>query len=454
MMNDEHNESVNNNHDVYQNGVASNPNIDHVYEPIKQQQQQQYYYHTNGAPQYREYNNTQVKRRRRTSIPAFVLVISILASVLLGSLMGFFTSYSFSHFRSSLPNTVEEPALPDGSVETPAELPAEQNIQETPEVQPLPEASDRDDMTALSTVEVVEKVADAVVEIVTESVSTSPYLQQYVTEGAGSGVIVREDGYIITCNHVINGARKITVTLRNGESYPATILASDRVGDIAILKIDADNLTAAPIGDSDQLKVGEDAIVIGNPLGQLGGSVTTGIISALERVITIDNQEMTLLQTNASINPGNSGGGLFDTYGNLIGIIVAKSAGTQVEGIGFAIPSNTVKYIYNELMENGYVTGRPMLGILMSEKTGITANNEQRTYVVVSGVYDNYPAQEAGIEVGDIILSIDGVEIESAAQLKKYIQDKAVGDTVTIVVFRNNQTRTISAVLSEIQPEG
>ena len=170
------------------------------------------------------------------------------------------------------------------------------------------------------TAKVVAAVENSVVEITTETVTTSTFFGQYVTQGAGSGVVVSADGYIVTNNHVVDGATNIKVTLANKTTYDATVVGTDEKTDIAVVKINASGLTPAVFGDSSQIVVGQDVIVIGNPLGSLGGSVTKGIVSALDRQVTIENQTMTLLQIDAAVNPGNSGGGAFDANGNLIGI--------------------------------------------------------------------------------------------------------------------------------------
>ncbi len=185
--------------------------------------------------------------------------------------------------------------------------------------------------TPLSISQVSALTADSVVEIQTERTMTDWRMGQYTSTGAGSGVIIDQKGYILTNQHVIDGASTIVVGLRNGDSYPAVLIGSDHKTDIALLKIEADNLTTAVFGDSSTLVVGEIAIAIGNPLGQLGGTVTDGIISALDRELSFDGKTMNLLQTNAAINPGNSGGGLFNIYGELIGIFVAISFCTDVE---------------------------------------------------------------------------------------------------------------------------
>ena len=186
--------------------------------------------------------------------------------------------------------------------------------------------------------DVVDLVADSVVEITTSHVVTDRFYHQYVTSGAGSGVVIAENGYIITNNHVIDGATEITVHLTDGRQFQAIVVGTDPKTDIAVLKIGTTGLTFATMGSSKDLVVGQDVIAIGNPLGSLGGTVTDGIISALDRTVTVDGTQMTLMQTNAAINPGNSGGGLFDMAGQLIGIVNAKQSDTGIEGLGFAIP--------------------------------------------------------------------------------------------------------------------
>ncbi|MDR2687955.1 MAG: trypsin-like peptidase domain-containing protein [Oscillospiraceae bacterium] len=204
---------------------------------------------------------------------------------------------------------------------------------------------------ALTIPEIASKASGSVVEIYTESVTRGIFLRQYVVEGSGSGVIVSSDGRIVTCAHLIDGARKITVRLTNGTEYQAALVGKDSKNDLAVVKIEANGLKAATYGDSDKLVAGELAVVIGNPLGRLGGSVTEGIISALGRNIEMGGQSMTLLQTSAAVNPGNSGGGLFNRYGELVGVVSAKSSGVDVEGIGFAIPSNKVKSVAGTLTQ-------------------------------------------------------------------------------------------------------
>lgn len=217
------------------------------------------------------------------------------------------------------------------------------------QIQNVAAADVSDSSGGLTVSEIAEQTVDSVVEISTETVTTGNRIRQYVSEGAGSGVIISSDGYIATNKHVIEGASKIIVRLRSGEEYSAELIGSDSKTDIAVLKISAEGLEAAVYGDSGSLITGELAVAIGNPLGELGGTVTEGIISALNRTITIDDEEMSLLQTSAAINPGNSGGGLFNNQAQLIGIVNAKSSGSDVEGLGFAIPINSVKDVMEQI---------------------------------------------------------------------------------------------------------
>ena len=309
--------------------------------------------------------------------------------------------------------------------------------------------------SVLSLQEVIARNENSVVAILTETVTTDFWAGQYVTQGAGSGVIYREDGYIITNNHVIEGSSSITVTLHDGTEYPATLVATDELTDIAVIKIDATGLQPVTFGDMNKVSVGDAVIAIGNPLGTLSGTATEGIISALEREITIDNKAMTLLQTSASINPGNSGGGLFDQYGNLIGIVVAKSSGSDVEGLGFAIPVDKVESVAKSLVENGYVEGRPMAGITVID---LTDPSEAMKYgVSITGVYiksvTGEKAKAAGLQAGDLIYYLDDDKITSSSQLISLIQTHQVGDVVTFTVVRNNEILKYDVELVESTPE-
>lgn len=316
-------------------------------------------------------------------------------------------------------------------------------------------STDTSNSGAMTTQQIAESAGNSVVEIKTETVTNNNRLQQAVSEGAGSGVIVTGDGYVVTNNHVIDGASKITVILKSGESHQATLVGTDSSSDVALLKIEASNLQPAVMGDSSKLSVGETVVAIGNPLGELGGTVTDGIISALNREITIDGDTMNLLQTNAAINPGNSGGGLFNEYGELVGIVDAKSTGTGVEGLGFAIPINDVKTVVESLSQNGYVKGRPSLGVSLVDVDSAETAMQYRvseTGVYVAQITDNSGAASAGLQSGDKIVSVDGTAVSSAADVKTVIKSHSVGDQVKIEVKRNGGTQTLTATLGEATP--
>ncbi len=318
--------------------------------------------------------------------------------------------------------------------------------------------------TTLSVADISDLTANSVVEITTSVEGKSYFYGNYTATGNGSGVIISKDGYIVTNNHVINGASKVEVTLKDGNSYEATVIGSDSRTDVAILKINADNLKAANLGDSSKLRVGELAVVIGNPLGKLGGTVTDGIISALEREITLDGTTMNLIQTNAAVNPGNSGGGLFNDKGELVGIVVAKSSGLDVEGLGFAIPINDVKNVINDIIDLGYVSNRPFLGVAFASNTsnyesgygfifGYGMQSQMRYGAKVSQVVEGSGAERAGIKVGDHIISIDDEAVSSGTDVTQIVGKHKVGDKIKIGIIRDNKTMTLTAELGEYKGE-
>ena len=312
--------------------------------------------------------------------------------------------------------------------------------------------------SSLTTEQVADMVSPSVVVITTEQVVYSQwswYGQSQVESGAGSGVIISSDGYILTCAHVVDGASSITVTI-DDKDYTATLVGEDTTSDVAVIKIDATGLTPATVGDSDSLKVGQSVMAVGNPLGELGGTVTGGMISALNRSVTIQGTSstntMSLIQMDASVSPGNSGGGLFNMNGELVGIVNAKSSSSDAEGLGFAIPINDAIKVAQELLENGYVTGRPYLGItyLGVEDAQTAAQLGVNAYgVYVVEVVKGGPAERAGLQSGDRIVSIDGTEIASKDDLGTLMQKHAAGDTLNITIARNGQMQTVSVTLGE-----
>ena len=386
-----------------------------------------------------QHANTQVppeKKKERRSIPLSLVALLLVVTIVLSAFVGFAGSMLYSKLKLSGTKISDNGAMIINKVDIDEET--AQTLSDKP------------------TSQITDEVADTVVEITTEIMSTNSFYGQYVSQGAGSGVIISSDGYIVTNNHVIDGASSITVTLRDQTSYKAQLVGKDSVVDVALLKIDATSLKCANFGDSDKLKVGDKAVAIGNPLGQLGGTVTDGIISALDRDVVIDDETMSLLQTDSAINPGNSGGGLFDGQGALIGIVVAKSSGEEIEGLGFAIPINDVIDILDDLKEYGYVRGRVTVGMQLIDLTNSMYSmyyygNSQDGCYVYSVDFDS-AAYKAGIQQGDRIVSINGNEVKSTSDVEAQLDDKKVGDTVTLEIERGGRTASVDIVLDEYVP--
>ncbi|MCY8506712.1 S1C family serine protease [Bacillus atrophaeus] len=286
--------------------------------------------------------------------------------------------------------------------------------------------------------------------------------------GTGSGVIFKKDNkkaYIITNNHVVEGANKLTVTLYNGKTETAKLVGSDAITDLAVLEISSDNVDkVASFGDSSQLRTGEKVIAIGNPLGQqFSGTVTQGIISGLDRTIDVDTTqgtvEMNVLQTDAAINPGNSGGPLINSSGQVIGINSLKVSENGVESLGFAIPSNDVEPVVDELLANGKVE-RPFLGVQMVDMSQVPQTYQENTLglfgdqlskgAYVKEVQSKSPAAKAGIRSEDIIVKLNGHDVESSADIREILyKDLKVGDKTTIQVIRNGKTKTLNVSLTK-----
>ena len=305
-------------------------------------------------------------------------------------------------------------------------------------------------LVVIDLADIVDETSPSVVEVFTETKQVSSWFQEYVTEGAGSGVILSEDGYIVTNHHVIDGANTIKVRLSNGQAYTAVLTGTDEKTDLAVLKINVSGLPAAKLADSSTVRVGDFVIAIGNPLGELGGTVTEGIISAKDREVTIDGETMTLLQTSAAVNPGNSGGGLFNLDGELVGVVNAKSSGDDIEGLAFAIPANTVKEITQELIQHGYVTGRPQLGISVAQIT--KPGMGRQTYYSTPGLYITQSSVDNGLKAGDRIIKIDGTTINNAADVSTVLDRHSVGDVVEVIVSRSGKEITVNVKLTEQKP--
>ncbi|MDO5377528.1 MAG: trypsin-like peptidase domain-containing protein [Clostridia bacterium] len=286
--------------------------------------------------------------------------------------------------------------------------------------------------------------------------------REYTQTSAGSGIILSEDGYILTNNHVISGADKITVYVmsddEDGEekTYEATLIGSSESNDIAVLKIDATGLNPASFGDSDAIELGEPAVVIGNPMGQVHGSVTAGVISATEHELTIDDVTINAIQTDAAINPGNSGGALFDEYGNVIGVVYAKSSSVSIEGIGYAIPVNNIKELVESMINDPESVqaqtkgSQIMLGITIQNVTEELAERYSMPVgVYVSEVSSMSAAERAGLTRGDIIVEFAGKEVTDADSLNAIKAEQTPGDTVTMKVDRNGKEVTLEIVIPQ-----
>ena len=309
---------------------------------------------------------------------------------------------------------------------------------------------------------VAQKVLPSIVGInVTYSVNSIFYGNQGTASAQGSGVIISTDGYILTNNHVVNSsssssfyelgkASKITVQLYNDDTeYEATIIGTDEQTDLAVIKIDKDGLTAAELGDSDSVQVGEFCMALGNPLG-LGSTVTDGIVSAVNRKVTDeDGNSYTAIQTNAAINSGNSGGALVNSQGQVIGINTLKVSGDGVEGVGFAIPINSTKDIIDQLIEYNKVK-RPYLGIVGIEVDEDTAKANNLTVGIYVKTLENFSAAEkAGIKVGDVIIKAEGKDVETMDELNEIKNSKKIGDKMTLTIWRDGKTQDITVTLQE-----
>ncbi|MDL2323811.1 trypsin-like peptidase domain-containing protein [Ruminococcaceae bacterium OttesenSCG-928-A16] len=307
--------------------------------------------------------------------------------------------------------------------------------------------------SGLSISEIAAKAGASVVSITTENLVTDQFFSGRVVSGAGSGVIISEDGYIITNNHVVDGARSVTVTLPDGSEHQATLVGTDPTSDVAVIKIEVTGLVPATISNSDNIQVGDFCLAIGNPMGTLGGTVTDGIVSALNREITIDGNTMNLLQMSAAVSPGNSGGGLFNANGELMGIVNAKSGGQDTEGLGFAIPMNTAMKVAEDLMSNGYVTGRPGLGVSVVNITTPAAAAQAQVSelgVYIAQITPGGAAHTAGLQVGDLVVSMDGEQITETADITRALSEKAVGDSVEMQILRDGKAQKVTVVLQEL----
>ena len=288
---------------------------------------------------------------------------------------------------------------------------------------------------------------------ITTSVTTNFWGFQTTSAASGSGFILTGDGYVLTNYHVIESSNSISVTLYDGKSYDAVLIGYDESSDIAVLKIDAEGLTPVVLGDSDNLNVGDSVVAIGNPLGELTFSLTSGAVSALNREITLSNSvTMNLIQTDCAINSGNSGGALFNLYGEVIGITNAKysgsGSGASIDNIGFAIPINHVRGIVESIIENGYVA-KPYIGVTVSDVSEETMGYGLPAGAAVRAVSEDSPAEKAGLQVNDIITAVNGKEISGRTGLSEAVSAASVGDTLTLTVYRQGNTISVDVTVGE-----
>ncbi len=375
------------------------------------------------------------KKRKRKGIFLPCLLSALIASLLTGSLMTYYITGNMTPKNQSISGSNYD-------------------------ISHLASGTD-ENKTALSIVEIANKVGPSCVGVINKAkvrpqkffdpfsgryyYTQDPNSNELIEQGSGSGIIISEDGYVVTNQHVIEGASEVTVVLNTGDEYTAKIVGEDAKSDLAVLKIDAKNIIPAKLGNSETVQVGEIAIAIGNPLGQeFAGSITAGVISAVNRTMTVDNKKYNLIQTDAAINPGNSGGALVNIYGEVIGINSVKISSTGVEGIGFAISISEAKPIIDDLIAKGFVSGRPLIGIQATETSyGIS----------VTAIEEGSGAEKAGIKVGDLIVKADGKTVKTVDSLNEIRDTKKAGENIELTVVRDGEMLKVDLVLGEDLPK-
>lgn len=369
---------------------------------------------------------------------ALVFACVIIATSLVTSAVSYQLFSYYSEKGDSLSESSSEPLFNEGSSNSSSTI--------TSDI-----STDEGDVLSIAQVNI--KVGPSVVYIGTTYKVQNVFGRNETAGGSGSGVILNREGYIVTNHHVINGAESITVKLNTGDNYEAELVGSDAQADLAVLKIEADDLKPAELGDSSKLLVGDLAVAIGNPLGTLEGTLTAGVISALNRTITIDGTDMTLIQTDAALNPGNSGGALANDKGQVIGIVNAKTSSVDVEGLGYAIPINEAKLVVDDLVNKGYVSGRLLIGISTKDITEELADYyELPVGVYIVQVTPGSPAAKAGLMEGDVIIGIDGEDIKTSDEILDVRDSHIAGDSIKILFMRDGQERAVTLVFEEYVP--
>ena len=305
-------------------------------------------------------------------------------------------------------------------------------------------------LTKMDPNEVYAATVNSTVSINCSATSTNIFGQTTQSASSGSGFIITKDGYVVTNHHVVSNASSIKVTLYNGETYDATLIGSDSDYDVAVLKINAEDLQPVTLGNSADVNVGDSVLAIGNPLGELTFSMSQGIVSSCNRAINVDGTPFNMIQVDCSINPGNSGGPLMNLYGEVVGIVSAKYSSysdTTVEGLGFAIPIGDVQAIITDIMENGQVTDKPSFGITagtMTEQMAAQYQIEQKSGAFVYSVNKGGAGEKAGLRMGDVITKVDSTDIASMEDLTAAKKGHKAGDTVTVTYFRDGSSHTTS----------
>lgn len=376
-----------------------------------------------------------MKKERMIKMKAKKTFLGVISGAVAGSVMSAAITIGTMSYMSGKKTAVTDSAVSGANQQS---------------VQLLAEGSEK---TELSTEEIAKRVGPSIVGI-SCTTQTQSYFGVQTGTSSGSGIIISADGNIMTNYHVISGGTNIKVKLNTGNEYDATVIGGDEKTDVAVIKIKAnEELHVAALGNSDEVEVGSKAVAIGNPLAsELFGTVTQGVISGVNRTITVGQREMNLIQTDAAISPGNSGGALINKYGEVIGINSVKLVSDNAEGLGFAIPINEASTIVKDLIDYGYVKGRPVIGVRGREITKELAyyNNlliDHGLYIM--SVSEGSSAEKAGLVRGDIIVKFDGKTVNSSTEMNKLRDKHKAGDTVSITFMRGTQEKTVNLTLSE-----
>lgn len=376
-----------------------------------------------------------MKKERMIKMKAKKTFLGVISGAVAGSVMSAAITIGTMSYMSDKKTAVTDSAVSGANQQS---------------VQLLAEGSEK---TELSTEEIAKRVGPSIVGI-SCTTQTQSYFGVQTGTSSGSGIIISADGNIMTNYHVISGGTNIKVKLNTGNEYDATVIGGDEKTDVAVIKIKAnEELHVAALGNSDEVEVGSKAVAIGNPLAsELFGTVTQGVISGVNRTITVGQREMNLIQTDAAISPGNSGGALINKYGEVIGINSVKLVSDNAEGLGFAIPINEASTIVKDLIDYGYVKGRPVISVRVREITKELAyyNNlliDHGLYIM--SVSEGSSAEKAGLVRGDIIVKFDGKTVNSSTEMNKLRDKHKAGDTVSITFMRGTQEKTVNLTLSE-----